>query len=79
MYPIFGIILSIIFGWLVQKTGSIWSSSLAHAATNVIGGGLTIFLFGGANPLYTFYGGVLGLIRWRAQRVDRLYRTASGG
>jgi hypothetical protein len=62
MYPIFGIVLSIIFGWLVQKTGSIWSSSLAHAATNVVGGGLSIFLFGGANLLYASIGGILGLL-----------------
>jgi uncharacterized protein len=63
MYPIFGIVLSIIFGWLVEKTGSVWSSSLAHAATNVIGGGLSVTLFGGgANFLYAFYGGLLGLI-----------------
>ena len=62
MYPLFGIILSFIFGWLVQKTGSVWSSSVAHAATNVIGGGLSIFLFGGARFLYVGYGGLLGLI-----------------
>lgn len=62
MYPILGIVLSIIFGWLVQKTGSVWSSSLAHAAVNVVGGGLTIFLFGGAKLLYASLGGILGLI-----------------
>ncbi|MDR3749174.1 MAG: CPBP family intramembrane metalloprotease [Acidobacteriota bacterium] len=63
MYPIFGIVLSIIFGWLIQKTGSIWSSSLAHAAYNVVGGNLSVFLFaGGANFLYASIGGLLGLI-----------------
>lgn len=63
MYPIFGIVFSIIFGWLVQKTGSIWSSSLAHAATNVVGGTLSILLFGGAaNFLFASTAGLLGLI-----------------
>ena len=39
MFPVGAILLSIIFGWLVLKTGSIWSTSLAHAATNSVGGG----------------------------------------
>jgi membrane protease YdiL (CAAX protease family) len=63
MYPIFGIVFSIIFGWLVQKTGSIWSSSLAHAATNNVGGNLSTLLFaGGASFLYASIRGILGLI-----------------
>ncbi len=63
MYPIFGAVLSIIYGWLVQKTGSIWSSSLAHAAANAVGGDLFIILFGGgASFLYASIGGILGLI-----------------
>jgi membrane protease YdiL (CAAX protease family) len=63
MYPIGGVLFSIIFGWLVLKTGSIWSSSLAHASTNVIGGSLFVILFGGgANFLYVSYGGLIGMI-----------------
>jgi hypothetical protein len=63
IFPVGAIFLSIIFGWLVQKTGSIWSSSLAHAATNGIGGSLFIALFGGgANFLFVSYGGILGWI-----------------
>lgn len=62
MYPLFGILLSFIFGWLVQKTGSVWSSSLAHAATNAVGGSLAVFLYGPAKFLYVGYGGLMGLI-----------------
>ena len=63
MYPVFCIFASIIFSWLVLKTGSIWSSSLAHASTNAVGGGLSILLFGGgANFLYLSYGGILAWI-----------------
>ena len=63
MYPIFGIVLSIIYGWLVQKTGSIWSSSVAHAANNAVGGGLTVMLFGGgASFLYASMEGMLAFL-----------------
>ena len=54
------ILLSIVFAWLVERTGSIWSSSLAHAATNAIGGGLTFLWFGGVhNAALTSYVGAL--------------------
>ncbi len=63
--PIFcvsAILLSIIFGWLRLKTGSIWSTSLAHAATNAVGGQLTFLLFsGGANMLLV---SDLGMLAW---------------
>jgi membrane protease YdiL (CAAX protease family) len=63
VYPVSGIFLSIIFGWLVLKTGSIWSSSLAHAATNRIGGTLFVLLFGGgADFLFVSYAGILAWI-----------------
>ncbi|MGC9523001.1 MAG: CPBP family intramembrane glutamic endopeptidase [Anaerolineae bacterium] len=55
--------LSIIFGWLHRRTGSIWAPSLAHAATNAIGGSLTLLLFmGGPNWLFVGYFGLLGWI-----------------
>jgi membrane protease YdiL (CAAX protease family) len=51
------------FGWLRLKTGSVWSVSLAHAATNAIGGGLTILLFtGGPNWVFVGYTGILSWI-----------------
>ncbi len=53
-------LFSFIFAWLVERTGSIWCSSLAHSATNMIGGGLTTLLFAGARqPALTSYAGIL--------------------
>jgi membrane protease YdiL (CAAX protease family) len=61
-FSVSAVLLSIIFGWLRLKTGSIWSSSLAHAATNAVGGNLTVFLFaGGASLLWVSN---LGILAW---------------
>lgn len=56
------VLLSIIFGWLRQKTGSVWAPSLAHAATNSIGSTLTTLWFAGNEHWILWsYLGVLGL------------------
>jgi len=63
VFPVSTVFLSIIFGWLQRKTGSVWSASLAHAATNAVGGSLTMLLFmGGPNWIFVAYLGVLGWI-----------------
>ena len=63
VFPVSTIFLSIIFAWLLLKTGSIWSSSVAHAATNAIGGSLSLLLLGGgASLLFVSYVGILGWI-----------------
>jgi uncharacterized protein len=63
VFPIGTVLLSIIFGWLFLKSGSIWVNSLAHAATNAIGGSLTFLLFtGGGDFLYVSYLGILGWV-----------------
>ncbi len=63
--PVFAVscvLLSIIFGWLRLKTGSIWSTSLAHAATNAVAGNMTFLLFsGGASMLLV---SDLGMLAW---------------
>ena len=57
------VLLSIFFGWLRHRTGSIWAPSLAHAATNAVGGSLMLLLFfGSGNPLYVAYLGILGWV-----------------
>ena len=62
-FPVTTIFLSIIFGWLRLKTGSVWSASLAHAATNAAGGSLIVLLFwGGPNWILVAYVGVLGWV-----------------
>jgi membrane protease YdiL (CAAX protease family) len=62
LFPVGTLLLSIIFGWLRLRTGSIWAPSLAHAATNAVGGSLTLLLFldSGADPVWYSYLGVLG-------------------
>jgi membrane protease YdiL (CAAX protease family) len=63
VFTVSTVLISIIFGWLRLKTGSIWSTSLAHSATNAIGGSLTVLLFGGgASFLLVSYAGILGWI-----------------
>ena len=63
VFTVSAIMLSIIFGWLHVRTGSIWSASLGHSATNAIGGSLTLFLFiGGPNWIFVSYVGILGWV-----------------
>ena len=63
VFPVSTILLSIIFGWLRQRTGSVWAPSLAHAATNSIGSTLTMLWFAGSEHWTLWsYMGVLGLV-----------------
>jgi len=63
LFPLWTVLLSIIFGWLRLRTGSTWAASLAHAATNAIGGSLTSVLFmGGPNWIWVSYAGILSWI-----------------
>ena len=63
IFPISTVMLSIIFGWLLLRSGSVWPACLAHAATNSIGASLTVLLFlGGPDLLFTSYLGLLGWI-----------------
>lgn len=60
MFPIGTVLLSIIFGWLRERGGSIWVASLAHSATNAVGGSLSLLLFFGvASQTLVGYQGVL--------------------
>ena len=63
VFPVTTILLSIIFGWLRAKTGSVWVTCLAHSATNGVGGALLAYLYlGGGSFVLTSYVGVLGWI-----------------
>jgi membrane protease YdiL (CAAX protease family) len=63
IFPVFTILLSVILGWLRQRSGSVWCTCLAHSAANGIGGALTAYLFlGGGHFLLTSYAGILGWI-----------------
>ncbi len=69
VFTVSTVLLSIIFGWLRERTGSIWAPSLAHAATNAVGGSLALLLFApavagpvhGSAPLFISY---LGILSW---------------
>jgi CAAX protease family protein len=61
VFPITTVLLSIVFGWLRAKTGSVWATCLAHSATNGVGGSLLAYLYlGGGSFLLTSYVGILG-------------------
>jgi uncharacterized protein len=63
VFPVTTILLSIIFGWLRAKTGSVWVTCLAHSTTNGVGGALLAYLYlGGGSFVLTSYVGVLGWI-----------------
>jgi len=63
VFPVGTVLVSIIFGWLRLRTGSVWPVSLAHASTNAIGASLTVLLFmGGPHWIWVCYLGVLGWI-----------------
>jgi len=56
------ILFSYIFAWIFRRSGSIWASSLAHAATNAVGGMLMILWFAGASgPTTLSYAGLLAI------------------
>ncbi|HEY1961510.1 MAG TPA: type II CAAX endopeptidase family protein [Rhizomicrobium sp.] len=77
------IMFSIIFGWLHRRSGSIWVNSLAHSATNVIGGSLTALWFPASVRLYVGYAGLLSWIPlgllcvWIILCGRRSFRTAT--
>jgi membrane protease YdiL (CAAX protease family) len=63
VFPITTVLLSIVFGWLRARTGSVWVTCLAHSTTNGIGGALLAYLYlGGGSFLLASYVGVLGWI-----------------
>lgn len=76
VFPISAALLSVIWGWLCLRTGSVWVSCLAHAATNSFGSLMMISLFyGGANWTFTSYFGILG---WLPLGMICAYLVLSG-
>jgi membrane protease YdiL (CAAX protease family) len=70
-FPVTTILLSIIFGWLRLRTGSIWPACVAHAASNVVGASMTVVLFMGGPCwiLVSYWGGVFGWLPLAAMSV----------
>lgn len=61
VFTILAILLAYIFGWIYSRSGSIWTNSLAHAATNTIGALAVLWLTGAGAPIIISYGGLLAL------------------
>lgn len=61
LFLVFTMMLSYIFGWIYSRSGSIWSTSLAHAATNSVGSLSFLWLAGAAGPTIVSYAGLLAL------------------
>lgn len=62
VFPVGTVLLSIVFGWLRAKTGSVWSPSVAHSSTNAVGGSLISLIFVGQTE--TIFVGYLGMLSW---------------
>src|SRR5262249_15875197 len=60
--PVSFAFVSVIFGWLLSRSGSIWAPSLAHASLNAVGGSLTLFLY--PDPGQWIFTSVLGVLGW---------------
>ena len=61
LFLLFCVLLSYIFGWIYSRSGSIWSASLAHSATNSVGNLPFLWLAGAAGPTVVSYAGVLAI------------------
>jgi membrane protease YdiL (CAAX protease family) len=59
MFAAFAVLAAYIFGWIRERSGSIWAPSLAHAATNTIGGLSLLWLGGTQGPFVVSYAGLL--------------------
>jgi membrane protease YdiL (CAAX protease family) len=61
IFPIFTVLIAYILGWIRGRSGSVWASSLAHAATNSIGALALLWLAGAQGPFVVSYAGLLAL------------------
>jgi membrane protease YdiL (CAAX protease family) len=62
VFPVSTMFVSVIFGWLLSRSRSVWAPSLAHASLNAVGGTLTVFLY--PDPGQWIFTGVLGVLGW---------------
>ncbi|GAC1363049.1 MAG: CPBP family intramembrane metalloprotease [Herpetosiphon sp.] len=45
LFPVSTVLLAIILGWILERSGSIWATSVGHAAINTVGGSLSVLWF----------------------------------
>jgi uncharacterized protein len=70
------VLVSIVFGWLRERSGSVWVTSLAHSATNVIGGSLIALWF--PDQPHSLMLGYLGVVSWIPIGLLCVWIVASG-
>ncbi len=59
---VLAVLMSYILDWFYRRSGSIWCNSLAHSATNAMGGTLTRLWFAGmGTPFFVSYAGLLAI------------------
>ncbi len=59
-FTLWSVLLSILLGWIFARTGDVWSVSLAHMASNTIGGSALAALLPGEQKRHLVdYGGVI--------------------
>lgn len=61
LFVVVAVLLSYILGWFYRRAGSIWCNSLAHAATNAIGGLTRLWFAGMGTPFFVSYAGLLAI------------------
>jgi len=62
VFTVFTVLMSIILGWLRQRTGGIWAGCLAHSAADMTGSLNAYLFYGGGQWILTSYAGVLAWI-----------------
>jgi membrane protease YdiL (CAAX protease family) len=86
LLTVLAVLLAYIFGWLRERSGSIWVPSLGHAATNSVGQLGLLWLAGSAGASWVSYGGVLAIpplalvclcIYWTDQRRQKTQSLAT--
>jgi len=69
------VLLSVIFGWLLAASGSIWCVSLAHASTNAVGASLVLLATDGRPDIAVSF---LGLLGWLPLGLLAAWVVATG-
>ena len=88
-FTMFGILLSVVLGWLQLRAGSSWAPSLAHSGINYFAAPVLAAVFPGASALVTGIGGWVALPAYalvagwivatgRLQPRQALFRTPVG-
>ena len=61
-FPILTVLLSIIFGWVRLKSGSVWAASFAHSAVNSAGSASILLFLGSSSLIWAGFGQPLGWV-----------------